>query len=92
MTDMNMNNHEPALLGRLTRPHFFTIRYKLIAAKDEIDDVLGKHISKRRRLPEFSDSHDARELDRIIRIYEDESAYLKDLIERVHEIIQKSTE
>lgn len=86
-----MSNHEPALLGRLTRLHFFTIRYKLLAAKDEIDDVLGKHISKRRRLPEFSDSDDARELERIIRIYEDESAYLKDLIERVHEITQKST-
>ena len=86
-----MANHEPALLGRLTRLHFFTIRYKLLAAKDEIDDVLGKHISKRRRLPEFSDSDDARELERIIRIYEDESAYLKDLIDRVHEITQKST-
>ena len=86
-----MSNHEPALLGRLTRLHFFTIRYKLLAAKDEIDDVLGKHISKRRRLPKFSDSDDARELERIIRIYEDESAYLKDLIDRVHEITQKST-
>ena len=87
-----MNNHEPALLGRLSRLHFVTIRYKLLSAKDEIDDLMGKHISKRRRLPEFSDSDEAKELEKVIRIYEHESAYLKDLIERVHEIIQKSTE
>ena len=89
---MDMNNHEPALLGRLSRLHFVTIRYKLLSAKDEIDDLMGKHISKRRRLPEFSDSDEAKELEKVIRIYEHESAYLKDLIERVHEIIQKSTE
>lgn len=88
---MNMSNHEPALLGRLSRLHFVTIRYKLLAAKDEIDDLIGKHISKRRRLPEFSESDEARELERIIRMYEHESAYLKDLIDRVHEITQKST-
>lgn len=88
---MSMANHEPALLGRLSRLHFVTIRYELLAAKDVIDDLLGKHISKRRRLPEFSDSDDARELEQIIRIYEHKSAYLKDLIERVHEITQKST-
>jgi len=86
-----MLNHEPALLGRLSRLHFVTIRYKLLSAKDEIDDLMGKHISKRRRLPEFSDSDEAKELEKVIRIYEHESAYLKDLIERVHEIIQKST-
>jgi len=89
---MSTANHEPALLGRLSRLHFVTIRYKLLSAKDEIDDLMGKHISKRRRLPEFSDSDEAKELEKVIRIYEHESAYLKDLIERVHEIIQKSTE
>lgn len=87
-----MANHEPALLGRLSRHHFVTIKYKLLAAKDEIDDLIGKNIAKLQSLPEFTDFAREHDLDRIIRMYEHESAYLKDLIDRVHEIVmQKST-